>query len=423
MKFLDYNLDRVQGVVFRDDLGAICRISSTDFTRERKVKVRDIIMYNLNNKGLTNKMELYDFINDYDLTKVSAPGFLKQREKLDPVIFLIMNEVSMSGFYNKFPDEVKTYKGYRLFAIDGSDCEVPNSPETRERYKPVNSKKYDRVARIKLSNCFDVLNKRVLDTEIEEYKHSERDLARKHIDTVNGYIDDNNSIYIMDRGYFSLSFVYDLIKNNTQFVIRLKDIVLKNEQKKMKSNDEEIEIEYQYDRIKNNKNKYPELYNFYESGNTLKVRFVKIKLSNGKTEKIITNISKDKLSIEDMKQIYNKRWGIETSYHELKNSMKITNLSSSKDVIIRQEIYAQMVVYNIIQAMIAASEQQIKQEKYKNEMKITLLLEEDKYKRSDMYLKLMDLLIENLVPIKKGRYFERRQYSKNQYSINKRKSY
>ena len=192
-----------------------------------------------------------------------------------------------------------------------------------------------------------------------------------------------------------------------------------------------------YSYIKNNKNKYPELYNFYENGNTLKVRLVKIKLSNGKIEKIITNISKDKLSIEDMKQIYNKRWGIETSYHELKNSMKITNLSSSKDVIIRQEIYAQMVVYNIIQAMIAASEQQIKQEKYKNEMKINfnmavgfakrelikLLLEKDKYKRSDMYLKLMDLLIENLVPIKKGRYFERRQYSKNQYSINKRKSY
>lgn len=76
---------------------------------------------------------------------------------------------------------MKTYKGYILGAIDGSDREVPNTKETRERYKSINSKDNERVARIKLSNCYDVINGYVLDTEIAEYKHWEMDLAIKHI--------------------------------------------------------------------------------------------------------------------------------------------------------------------------------------------------------------------------------------------------
>lgn len=30
-------------------------------------KLKDIIIYDLNNREKTNKMELYDFINDYNL--------------------------------------------------------------------------------------------------------------------------------------------------------------------------------------------------------------------------------------------------------------------------------------------------------------------------------------------------------------------
>lgn len=99
---------------------------------------------------------------------------------------------------------MKTYKGYILSAIDGSDYEVPNTKETRERYKSINSKDDERVARIKLSNCYDVINGYVLDTEIAEYKHWEIDLAIKHIESTNYITDYFPIIYVMDRGYFSL---------------------------------------------------------------------------------------------------------------------------------------------------------------------------------------------------------------------------
>lgn len=60
------------------------------------------------------------------------------------------------------------------------------------------------MARIKLSNCYDLLNHYVLDTEIEEYKHSENELAERHMNKVKGIISDYLIISIRDRGYLSL---------------------------------------------------------------------------------------------------------------------------------------------------------------------------------------------------------------------------
>lgn len=70
-------------------------------------------------------MELYDYIEQFNLNDVSDVALLKQREKLNEEVFKDLNKPSLGDFYKLFPDEVKTFKGYILTAIDGSDCEVP----------------------------------------------------------------------------------------------------------------------------------------------------------------------------------------------------------------------------------------------------------------------------------------------------------
>lgn len=57
--------------------------------------------------------------------------------------------------------------------------------------------------------------------------------------------------------------------------------------------------------------------------------------------------------------------GIETSYAHLKESMMITNISSNKDCIIKQKVYSQMMVYNIMQSIVNDIEDEINQDKYK----------------------------------------------------------
>lgn len=279
-------------------------------------------------------MELYDFIEQYNYENVSDVALLKQREKLNEEIFRELNRSSLKDFYHLFSDEVKTFKGYILTAIDGSDCEVPNTPITRGRYKSKSGKNDGKVARIKLSNCYDLLNQYILDTEIEEYKHSENELAERHMKKVEEIIKDYSIISIRDRGYLSLSYMFHSIMENKNFLIRLNQRYFKLEQRLMTTNDEWVEVQYQYDRIRKHIKDDKELYNYYESGKAIKIRFVNIELPTGEVETIMTNLESDIFSTEDINYLYQLRWGIETSYAYLKKSMMITNISSSKDCII-----------------------------------------------------------------------------------------
>lgn len=206
----------------------------------------------------------------------------------------------------------------------------------------------------------------------------------------------------------------------------------------MKSDDEVIKIQYQYDRIRYYKEEYPEFYKIMEeTKEDIEIRIVKI--NNNDEEKIIlaTNLSQEELSYEEMIKLYKLRWEIELNYHSLKESLKIETITSSNDIIIYQDIYSQMLVYNLIQAFKQDAEKSIDQTKYKNKMKINMnmavgfvkkalvkiMLEEDINKQNDMF-KLLEKKIEKyLIPIKKNRHYPRNKNKKNKYSINKRKSF
>ena len=204
MKYLMYNINELKRKIDSDSLVEKCRKNQKDFTRNRKLQPKDLVLFTLNNRGKTLKMELYDYIKEFNIEEVSSPALLKQREKLNENVFKELSKESLIDFYGKFKNEVKTIKNYLLFAIDGSTCEVPNTPETRERYKSINSTDDTRVARIKLSNCYDVLNKYVVDTEIEEYNHQELELALRHMSNTEYIKEYNPIINVMDRGYFSI---------------------------------------------------------------------------------------------------------------------------------------------------------------------------------------------------------------------------
>ena len=138
-----------------------------------------------------------------------------------------------------------------------------------------------------------------------------------------------------------------------------------------------------------------------------------------------------------MFELYKLRWEIELNYHSLKESLKIETITSSNDIIIYQDIYSQMLVYNLIQAFKQDAEKNIDQTKYKNEMKINMnmatgfvkkalvkiILEENIDKQNRMFELLEQKIEKYLIPIKKGRHYSRNKYKKNKYSINKRKSF
>lgn len=413
-----------------------CRMNKNNFIRNRKMSPKNIVLYELNKKGLTTKMEILNFNDINDVQDISSPGLFKQREKLKPNVFVYLMQNALKSFYIDYKNEVKTYKRYVLTGIDGSDFEIPNTISARKKY---NGKLQNQCARITVSTCFDLLNHYTLDTIVEKYNYSETEMTRRHYETINaeGILGDFKTIRIMDRNYKNLSHIYHYTKNDDKFLIRIASSCYEKETQAMKTNDEIIEIGYEYNRVKYYKNSDPELYEYLSKGNKIKVGCVKIELNTGEIEYLLTNLEESEFSTLEIAELYNMRWKIETNYHHLKSNIKIECITSSKDILIKQDIYSQVLVANILQAFINEKNEELKNYKYKHEMKINnnmaigilkntliyILLEDEAEKRDKMMEQFNKRILKYTIPIKPGRKNERKNIPKNRYHINQRKSF
>lgn len=432
-KYCIYNIkNKIQDKITKETY----RNNDKYFIRNRKMNFEKVILYGLNKRGLTSKMEIEDFTELINMTDISSPAVLKQRLKLNGKIYLDMMQENLKGFYEEFKDEVKLFNGYILSAIDGSDFEIPNTKLTREKYNELHQE--ETVSRATISNMFDVLNHYVMDTVIDKYDASERQMAQKNYNNVKKLELPYPIIRTMDRGYGSLVDMYYSNKNNDKYVVRLKKSDFKKQIQNMESNDEIINIEYQYDRIRYYKDEYPEFYKIMEeTKENIKLRIVILDSKNGEKVILATNLSKEDFDYEKMFELYRLRWEIELNYHILKESLKIETITSSNDIIIYQDIYSQMLVYNLIQTFKQDAEKNIDQSKYKNEMKINMnmatgfvkktlvkiILEKNINKQNRMFELLEQKIEKYLIPIKKDRHYPRNKNKKNKYSINKRKSF
>lgn len=436
MKYSRKEFDIIVNEISKEIFIDKCKLMENNYIRKRKISPKDLILYELNKKGLSTKMEILNFNDINNVKEISSVGLFKQREKLNPEAFTYLIQLLLKEFYKNYKKEVKTYKGYVLTAIDGSDFEIPNTKANRNKY---NGKQQNHCARITVSTCFDILNHYTLDTIVEKYDYSETKMAEKHYRTINNenILGNFKSIRIMDRNYRNLGNIYSYIKNNDKFIMRIASSVYEKEQLAMKTNDEMIEIGYEYNRIRYYKSTYPEVYEHLSNGNTIKLRCVKVVLNTGEIESLITNLTEEEFTYDEIAELYNLRWQIEINYKHLKSNLKIECISSGKDTLIKQDIYSQVLVANMLQSFINENDEKINQEKYKNKMKtnknmsigifkntlIYILLEKNATKRTEMMNKFSEALEKYIIPIKPKRINKRENNPKNKYHLNQRKTF
>ena len=239
----------------------------------------------------------------------------------------------------------------------------------------------------------------------------------------------------MNRNYVSLEFIGFLEKNNIKFLSRLKTKCFVRERENMKSDDEIVELAHTEKRMRKYRFRNEEIREYLKERESTRVRILKHKLKTGEEEYLITNI--EDLSHEELIEVYGKRWNIETTYFSLKSKLQIEKFTSSKEIIIKQDLYAGMLVYNMVQTMKNEAREDIDQSKYKHEMTVNenvsiglfkkemihLMLEEDDEKMLERYDKLCEKILEYKVPIRKDRKYDVQRRADNKNSFNKLKSF
>ena len=370
-------------------------------------------------------MELREYMNiSHPGTQISKPGYLKQRMKLNPDAFVDLYRFHNKNFYSDPDAELYTYNGYLILAADGTDINIPTTPETLEKYGNASRHGVKPRAQIGLACLYDVLNRMILEAGCNKWKFNEAAALENQLRIVNQTIGEKPFLVTMDRGYPSIPFFLRLINAGIYFVARLKTTDFKQEQMRLLSDDEDVTVKFTKERYKHY-NGTPDEMLMKNSGH-LNLRMVRVRLNDDTTdfEILATNLPREEFPEECFKEIYHMRWRIETAFQTLKDRLQIENFTGTKPILLEQDIYSTVYVSNIAED-IARDIEQEQEEHLKNDYKhrmavnrslcigilksdlIYIILEKDPKIQDALFRNLYDEISRNIVPVRPDRHYHR----------------
>jgi hypothetical protein len=324
------------------------RTSKKYFTRKRKLPFASLVLFMLNLIKQTLQKELTHFIKQFSSkdTGITKSAFSQSRLKLKPEAFIELNDVLIEEFYTD-NDELRWFD-FRLLAIDTSTLDLPNSEDIINNFGSCHNTGEVITPKARISSFYDLLNELIIDSNITHYETGEYNIALKHIPKCN-----SNDLLIFDRGFGAIWFMYYLLSNNIDFLIRVqKNFIIEiDEFLESKEKSKIILIE------KCHRKSEKRLRNLGVNFKPFKIRLVKVQLDNDETEVLVTSLmDSEKYADFIFKDLYFKRWGVEINIDHLKNKIEIENFTGLSEQAIKQDFYANSFINNL-QSIIARDSQ------------------------------------------------------------------
>lgn len=345
-------------ILSHTDLKEVCFERKQDFSRRRKLGFPETLLFMVNMIKRSLKIEIQDFL-EYGLEhKISYTkmAFVLQRKKIKSVFFEVWNQLLVDCFYHYYQENLKKWNGFLLIAVDGSTAFLLDKPKVRD-YFGVQKNQYLEVPMARIMKFYDVLNNITIFSKISPITCGEQSIVSEYIKKI-----PVNSISIYDRGFPSYFLMY-LLNNQEDtrhFVMRCKvsfNIKVK-----------EFAASNQIDIIANLFPRKEAIKKLYDHGysvskdTAVKIRMIKVILETGETEILLTNLyDENKYTTNSFKELYFKRWGIETSIGFDKNVLQIEEFSGQSVKSIEQDFYLSTFVLNLQSLLEKQCESQVEQ--------------------------------------------------------------
>lgn len=391
-----------------------------DFSRKSKLSFQNTILSLISMERGSLKSEMQRFF-DYSLDTPTPSAFVQQRDKLKPDTFKYL----FSSFSQTLPSV--ECNGFYFKAVDGSDILIPLEKE-QEPYCYFRRKDQSAYHQVHLNAVYDLMSCQYTAAYIEPRRgHDERKAFHKLFDE-NSFCP--NTVFIFDRGYESYSLMSHISSKNQFFIIRAKDWNTGGLLKGIPRPDME-EFDFIWDKIfvskllvchKENPEKYqrvhssddPYFLNKQVKEYSLAFRVVRFQLDNGSYECLLTNLPQDKFDSSALKELYHMRWGIETSFRELKHCIGLLDFHSKKVEAIEMEIWARLILYNYTTAVTNLLEKRKCRSKYVQHMNLANAIHICRQVLKQCTGKILgnadDLIARELLPIRPDRNSPRKKH-------------
>lgn len=276
--------------------------------------------------------DLWDSCGRLDLklpqkSSPSSSSFCVARKKLDESIFQRINSRIIETYA---PERNRyTWKGHRLFAVDGSKITLPPSL-VKYGYKLPNDKAH--YPQGLLSCLFEIRSQLPFDFDLVS-DSCERSCASRHLRKLS-----KNDVVVYDRGYFSYLMLHQHCQSGIHAIFRLqesKSLPIKNFMASNKS--DMIATFFPSECVQTNIRKaHPDIDIL-----PLKMRLMKYEVQ-GSLYCVGTTLvdSKHRYPLQDFMDVYHSRWGVEELYKISKRVFVIEDFHAKTERGVKQELFA-----------------------------------------------------------------------------------
>jgi hypothetical protein len=384
-----------------------------DFTRKRKLPFEIVVQLLISMGGNSIYKELLE-AQGYDANTATAAAFVQQRDKILPFAF----EFLLHEFTQSFT-EIRKYKDFRLLAVDGSDLHIATDTDNPDTYFQ-NSPDKSGFNLLHLNAMYDLCNRLFLDSCIQPRRCENEHKALT--DMVDRSRIKGNVIVIADRGYECYNNFAHIERKGWYYLIRVKDVASSGILSGLHlppTQEFDVSVRRILTRTSTKEVKaHPEIYRFLANSATfdcldlhtnkfypISFRVVRLKIADDSFETVITNLSQSDFSPAELKELYRMRWGIETSFRELKYVIGLTSFHSKKVEYIAQEIYARMIMYNFSEMITLHVVIQLRDTQYAYQVNFTVAIHICRYFfRCNVLSPNVEALIQkNILPVRPGR--------------------
>jgi hypothetical protein len=253
-------------------------------------------------------------------------------------------------FYQQAP--IKRFKGYRLWACDGSAVKLPDNADTQTMGTHTNQ--HGTCASVKILCYFDLLNKVLARFWLKNKRISEIRLVQPYIQALPK---DVLSIYDRNYGAHLIVFLHQyygspcLIRMKTTCTFQHVEAFLASGKKEAIIIDTLKERAWrQLRKMGLHKSKY----------HLVTYRLIRVELSSGETEVLLTTLLSAAFTAADFAFLYGKRWGVETCFDQLKNLLKAPIFSGYSSLVCRQDLWSVAIMFNLQTILIEAAQPLLK---------------------------------------------------------------
>ena len=253
---------------------------------------------------------------------------------------------------------MRSWNGYTLLAVDGSHVQIPSNIHDKATH--FNSTRDGRGYNLlHLNTLYDLESQLYLDAIIQSGREEHE--SRALVELVDRSELKEPVILIADRGYEAYNNIAHIEQRGWNYLIRVKDKqgILSG----LRLPDApEFDAVFSYslskrltNRIRHEPQKYRWIpskvhFDYITDGSDalypISFRVVRFAVKEGLYETVITNLPTDRFPPPLLRELYHKRWSIETSFRDLKYTLALMHFHAKKRPFIEQEIFAKMTLYN-----------------------------------------------------------------------------